>query len=211
MGKVIGMGKNKIVPKATLERYPIYLKALRRLKSDGLERVMSKDLSDYTGIEPTTIRRDFSFLGSLGKQGYGYDIENLIEKFNHELGLMVDEKIILVGAGNLGRALMNYNVWNNVVGEIVCAFDIEPRQNKFGIPVYHIDELKEKMPEDCRIAILTVSTNVQETVDKLVECGILGIVDFTHEHILVPKSIIVKPVDVVSTIQEMIFETNKRK
>ena len=205
------MDKNKIVPKATLERYPVYLKALRHLRDLGMERVMSRELADYTGIEPTTIRRDFSFIGSLGKQGYGYDIVSLIEIFNTELGLNIDEKIILVGAGNLGRALLNYNVWENVVGEIVCAFDIEPHQNKFGIPVYHIDELEEKMPEDCRIAILAISTDVQKTVDKLVECGILGIVDFTHEHIMVPKTIIVKAVDVVSTIQEMVFETNKQK
>jgi AT-rich DNA-binding protein len=159
------MDKNKIVPKATLERYPVYLKALRHLRDLGMERVMSRELADYTGIEPTTIRRDFSFIGSLGKQGYGYDIVSLIEIFNTELGLNIDEKIILV----------------------------------------------EKMPEDCRIAILAISTDVQKTVDKLVECGILGIVDFTHEHIMVPKSIIVKSVDVVSTIQEMVFETNKRK
>jgi len=205
------MGKTKQVPKATLERYPLYLKALRRLESEGMQRIMSKELADYIGIESTTIRRDFSFLGSLGKQGYGYDIEGLITIFNMELGLNFDEKIILVGAGNLGRALMNYNDWNHVVGEIVCAFDVDPKESKSGIPIYHIDELAERMPENCRIAILTVSTKVQETVDKLVKCGILGIVDFTHEHIVVPKSIIVKPVDVVSTIQEMVFETNKRK
>lgn len=188
----------------------MYLKALRRLKSEGVDKIMSRELSEYIGIEPTTIRRDFSFLGNMGKQGYGYDVDKLIEIFNTELGLNFDEKIILVGAGNLGRALMNYNNWNHVVGEIVCAFDIEPHPGNSAVPVYHISELEERMPENCRIAILTVSTKVQETVDKLIECGILGIVDFTHEHIVVPKSIIVKPVDVVSTIQEMVFETNKR-
>ena len=62
-------GKN--VPKATLQRYPVYLKALRKLKRNGMERIMSKELADVVNIEPTTIRRDVSFLGSLGKQGYG--------------------------------------------------------------------------------------------------------------------------------------------
>ncbi len=203
------MSTNRNVPKATLQRYPIYLKALRKLQSNGVTRIMSKELSEYVDIESTTIRRDFSFLGTLGKQGYGYDVEKLITIFNEELGLGFDEKIILVGAGNLGRALMNYNRWNHVVGEIVCAFDMFPEKTgKVSIPVYHVSEIKEKMPKGCRIAILCVSQNVQETVDHLIENGIVGIVDFTHEHFQVPKHVRVKPVDVVSTIQELVFETN---
>lgn len=206
------MPTTKSVPKATLQRYPIYLKALRKLKNSGITRIMSKELSDYVAIESTTIRRDFSFLGSLGKQGYGYDVDRLIDIFNEELGMGFDEKIILVGAGNLGKALMNYNRWNHVVGEIVCAFDIRPESvGKTPIPVYHVDMMKEKMPKGCRIAILCVSNHVQEAANRLVECGIVGIVDFTHEHFQVPKDVHVKPVDVVSTIQELVFETNAMK
>lgn len=205
------MTKYKTVPRATLERYPVYLKALRKMKAEGYERVLSQELADYTRIRSTTIRRDFSFIGNLGKQGYGYDIDRLIEIFETELGVNFDEKIILVGAGNLGRAMMNYNKWTNVVGEIVCAFDLKPEPNDFGIPVYPMSELDTRIPEGCRIAILAVSTNVQETVDKLVQCGILGIVDFTHEHIHVPKNVLVKPIDVVTRIQELVFETNKVK
>ncbi|MDO4467402.1 MAG: redox-sensing transcriptional repressor Rex [Bacillota bacterium] len=200
----------KNVPKATLQRYPVYLKALRRLKKNNVERVMSKELSSLVGIEPTTIRRDFSFLGNLGKQGYGYDVEKLIEIFNGELGVDFDEKIILVGAGNLGRALMNYNKWDYVVGEIVCGFDADPNKcgETFGVPIYSMADLETCIPEGCHIAILTISHNVQKTVDRLIENGITGIVDFTHQHFLVPKGVVVKPVDVVSSIQELVFETN---
>lgn len=116
----------KSVPKATLQRYPVYLKALRKLKRGGTQRIMSKELASVVNIEPTTIRRDFSFLGNLGKQGYGYDVNLLIDIFNQQLGMDFDEKIILVGAGNMGRALMKYNRWDYVVGEITCAFDIDP-------------------------------------------------------------------------------------
>lgn len=201
---------NKNVPKATLQRYPLYLKALRKLSNSGVERILSKELSEFVNIEPTTIRRDFSFLGNLGKQGYGYDVSKLIDIFSQELGLEFDEKIILIGAGNLGRALMKYNKWNYVVGEITCAFDVSPdRQGvRFGIPVYDISELEEKIPQGCRIAILTASTEIQQTVDRLVNCGIVGIVDFTHEHIQVPKGVAIKYIDVVSSIQELVFETN---
>lgn len=203
------MKQNK-VPKATLQRYPIYLKALRKLHHMGVERIMSRELGNFVDIESTTIRRDFSFIGSLGKQGYGYDVSSLIDVFNGQLGVNFDEKLILVGAGNLGRALMNYNRWNHVVGEIVCAFDTD--NDKIGslseVPVYHLRDLKQYLPEGCRIAILTVSGNAQETVDLLIESGIVGIVNFTHEHIQAPKGVIIRTVDVVSTIQELIFQVN---
>lgn len=201
------------VPKATLQRYPVYLKALRRMRKYGKTRVMSKELSESVNIESATIRRDFSLLGNLGKQGYGYDIDSLIDRFNQELGVDFDEKIILVGAGNLGRALMKYNKWDHVVGEIACAFDKDPdRQGvRFHIPVYDMDELEDKIPEGCRIAILAISENVQSTVDKLVKNGIIGIVDFTHKHIKVPEGVSIKVVDVVASIQELVFETNAMK
>lgn len=201
---------NLNVPKATMQRYPVYLKALRKLYSSGVTRIMSKELSEFVNIESTTIRRDFSFLGNLGKQGYGYDVAKLIEIFSQELGLEFDEKLILVGAGNLGRALMKYNKWDYVVGEISCAFDISPdRQGvRFGIPVYDMSELEEKIPQGCRIAILTASGDIQNTVNRLVNCGIVGIVDFTHEHIQIPKGVAIKSIDVVSSIQELVLQTN---
>lgn len=199
-----------VVPKATMQRYPIYLKALRKLQSMGVERILSRELALFVDIESTTIRRDFSFIGSLGKQGYGYDVVDLINTFEELLGVAFDEKIILVGVGNLGKAIMNYNRWNHVVGEIVCAFDVDINKVgvENGIPVYHTNEFAARIPDGCRIAILTISANVQETIDKLVELGIKGFIDFSHEHIQVPKGVIVKPVDVVSTIQELIFQTN---
>lgn len=207
------MDRKANVPKATLQRFPVYLKALRKLENLGVQRIMSRELSEFVNIEPTTIRRDFSFLGSLGKQGYGYDVNSLIQIFDSELGGSFHEKLIIVGAGNLGKALMNYNRWDHVVGEIVCAFDIaaDKAGEVYQIPVYPLDKIREKMPSGCRIAILTISSDIQDTVDLLVELGIKGIVDFTHEHIQVPKGVSVKQVDVVSMIQELVFETNAIK
>ena len=202
-----------IVPKATMQRYPIYLKALRKLHSQNVSRVLSSELSELVNIAATTIRRDLSFIGCLGKQGYGYDVEKLIQVFNEKLGTGFDEKIILIGVGNLGHALLNYNRWNYVVGEIVMAFEIDEDLigEVKGIPVYHIDQLEEKIPKDCRIAILTASTDIQDVVDRLYNCGVLGLIDFTHQHIGVPKGMILKEIDIVSNIQELVFETNTLK
>jgi redox-sensing transcriptional repressor len=202
-----------IVPKATMQRYPIYLKALRKLHSQNVNRVLSSELSELVNIAATTIRRDLSFIGCLGKQGYGYDVEKLIHVFNEKLGTGFDEKIILIGVGNLGHALLNYNRWNYVVGEIVMAFEIDEKLigTVKGIPVYHIDQLEEKIPKNCRIAILTASTDIQNVVDRLYKCGVLGLIDFTHQHISVPKGMILKEIDIVANIQELVFETNTLK
>lgn len=203
------------ISKATLKRYPVYLKALRKLSSEGIKKVMSSELSEYVDIKSTTIRRDFSLIGQLGKQGYGYDVDELIKIFSKQLGEAYDEKIILIGVGRLGTAILNYNNWHHVAGEIVCAFDIKPeiRRNepKVNVPVYHINELKEKIPEGCEIAILCIPSNAQEIVNQLYELGIKGIVSFTREHFTVPEGMIKYDVDVVSTIQELIFEVNSLK
>ena len=203
------------ISKATLRRYPVYLKALRKLSEDGVKKIMSSELSEYVDIKPTTIRRDFSLIGQLGKQGYGYDVDQLIDIFAKQLGENFDEKMILIGVGRLGTAILNYNNWNHVAGEIVCAFDLKPevRNNepKVNVPVYHISELKEKMPKGCEIAILCIPSGAQEIVDELHELGVKGIVDFTREHFVLPEGMIKRDVDVVSTIQELVFEVNALK
>ena len=201
----------KKISKATLQRYPVYLKALRKIKEEGVDKIMSSELANYVNVRPTTIRRDFSLIGTLGKQGYGYDVNKLINIFIDELGGSYNEKMILIGCGNLGKAILNYNHWNDVVGEIVCAFDKAPdKVGKISVPLYDVKDLKEKMPKDCKIAILTISGDIQETVDLLAEVGIKGIVDMTHQHFKVPDGVIVKDVDIVSTIQELVFQTNMK-
>ena len=200
------------ISKATLKRYPVYLKALRRLAKDGKKRILSAELAEYCDIRSTTIRRDFSLIGQLGKQGYGYDVETLIDVFAEELGENYDEKMILIGVGRLGTAILNYNNWNHVAGEIVCAFDLKPdvrnSEPKVNVPVYHISELRQRIPEGCEIAILCIPSGAQEIVNELYELGIKGIVNFTREHFVLPEGMIKKDVDVVSTIQELVFEVN---
>lgn len=204
------MTKYKI-SESTLRRYPVYLKAVRKLKNSGVDKVMSHELSELVKIKPTTIRRDFSLLGKLGKQGYGYDVNLLEERFNEILGMNFEEKIILVGVGNLGKALLNYNKWDHVVGGVTMGFDKYPDDKQdLSIPIYDVETMSEHIADDVKIAILTVSEDIQSTVDKLVDCGIIGIVNFTHEHIETPDGIVVRDVDVVSSIQEIVFETSDR-
>jgi redox-sensing transcriptional repressor len=200
------------ISKATLKRYPVYLKALRKLSQNGVKRIRSTELSEYVDVKATTIRHDFSLIGQLGKQGYGYDIDELIKVFAGALGEDYDEEMILIGVGRLGKAILNYNNWNHVAGEIVCAFDLKPevrnREDKVNVPVYHISQLKEKFPQGCEIAILCIPSGAQEIVNELHELGVKGIVNFTREHFVLPEGMIKSDVDVVSTIEELVFEVN---
>ena len=139
---------NRNVPKATLHRYPIYLKALRKLANTGVDRILSKELSEYVNIESTTIRRDFSFLGNLGKQGYGYDVKKLIEIFSKELGLEFDEKII------------------DKEGEIQAAIDDKPT---YKIPdMYRTVEQKDMSDEDYLSYLDSNNESIKPIEDQMV-------------------------------------------
>ena len=171
----------------------------------------SSELSDVTGIQDTTIRRDFGFLTdkeSLGKRGIGYDTKEIINVLNNVLGLGLDESIILIGIGNLGSAILKYNRWQYTVGQIVCGYDQDQNKvgERFGVKLNHIDDLENTFPKGCKIAILAISQNVQETVDRLMALGVKGIVDFTHSHFTVNEDVVVQTVDVVVAIQELVLK-----
>ena len=203
--------KETKISQATMSRYPIYLKALRKMQHEGKEVFLSSELYEATGIQDTTIRRDFTYLAkqeSLGQRGKGYDVKHLIDILNEVLGLGLHEPIILIGVGNLGSAILKYNRWQYTVGQIVCAFDLDPNKvgERFGVKLYNIEDLEEKFPENCKIAILAISQDVQETVDRLMDLGIKGIVDFTHTHFTVKPGVEVQTVDVVVAIQELAIQ-----
>ena len=114
--------KKQKISRATMARFPIYLKALRTMGQAGKESFLSSELSEVTHIQDTTIRRDFGFLPqkeTLGKRGYGYDTTHIIDALSEVLGLGLDEPIILLGVGNLGSAILKYNRWKYTVGKIV--------------------------------------------------------------------------------------------
>ena len=208
---MINVEKKQKISKATMARFPVYLKVLRNMQHEGKSNFLSSELSEQTGILDTTIRRDFSFLthkDSLGKRGIGYDTEDMINNLNNLLGLNLDEQIVLIGIGNLGSAILKYNRWQYTVGKIVCGYDQDYNKvgEQFGVKLNHIDTLEETFPKGCKIAILAISNHVQETVDRLMDLGIKGIVDFTHSHFTVREDVVVQTVDVVMAIQELVLK-----
>lgn len=207
---------DKKISNATMSRYPVYLKALRKIQHEGKETCLSSELSELTGILDTTIRRDFTYLSKTNNFGHVVRVmmsKHLIDVLSEVLGLGLDESIILIGIGNLGSAILKYNRWQYTVGKIVCGYDQDKNKEgeRFGVKLYNIDDLEKTFPKDCKIAILAISENVQPTVDRLMDLGIRGIVDFTHTHFTVRPGVEVQQVDVVVAIQELVIKMDSNR
>ncbi len=205
---------SKKIPVATMNRYPHYLRVLKNMRSKGVTRLMSADIAVAMELEATTVRRDFSYLGHLGRQGYGYNVDELIACFDKELGDGVGEKVVLIGMGNMGRALSKYNTFKYRVGKIVCAFDsdINKVNENAKLPVYHIDDIKEKFPHGVKIAILAIpGEKVQQVADILVNLGVNAFINFSDGEIVTKRGVIVQHIDLVSMIQDVIYKFKRKQ
>ncbi|MCT2871531.1 redox-sensing transcriptional repressor Rex [Limosilactobacillus fermentum] len=207
---------NRKIPRATAKRLPVYYRYLNVLLNANKHRVSSTELSEAVQVDSATIRRDFSYFGELGKRGYGYDVEKLLNFFK---GILKQDKltsVALVGVGSLGSALMNYNFNQSTNLRISAAFD--PKESlantvKSGIPVYPVEDMKKQIKEQqIDVVILTVpGSESQAATDQLVEAGVHGILNFTPARLSVPKDVQVQNIDLTNEMQTMIYfiESNK--
>ncbi|ASG79232.1 MULTISPECIES: redox-sensing transcriptional repressor Rex [Lactiplantibacillus] len=203
------MAETKI-PRATAKRLPIYYRYLNILLDADKKRVSSTELSEAVKVDSATIRRDFSYFGALGKRGYGYDVETLLAFFKKILNQDTLTNVALIGVGNLGHALLNFNFHKNSNVRISAAFDVnEAIANtvQSGVPVYPMTELKKQLIEQqIEIAILTVPTTVvQKITDELVDANVKGIMNFTPLRISVPETVRVQNVDLTNELQTLIY------
>lgn len=196
------------IPQATARRLPLYYRFLSNLHNQGKTRVSSKELSDAVKVDSATIRRDFSYFGALGKKGYGYNVDYLLEFFKTTLAQDKVTEVALVGVGNLGTALLNYNFLRNNNTKIAMAFDRSKKKagSLIGdVPIYHIDDLEGKIG-DVEVAILTVPASAaQEIADRLVEQGVRGIVNFTPARLTIPKDVRIHHIDLSVELQSFVY------
>lgn len=198
------------IPKATARRLPLYYRYLQFLHDSEKAKFSSADLSEAVKVDSATIRRDFSYFGALGKRGYGYDVESLLAFFKRLLNQDRLTNVALIGVGNLGHALLNYNFrqTNNI--RISAAFDINPEITgtiQSGVPIYKMAELKDQLQQQqIDIVILSVPMeHAQEITDELVKIGIRGILNFTPIRVNVPEEIRVHNVDLANELQTLIY------
>lgn len=196
------------IPQATAKRLPLYYRFLNNLSIQGKTRVSSKELSEAVKVDSATIRRDFSYFGALGKKGYGYNVDYLLEFFKQTLNQDELTEVALIGVGNLGTAFLNYNFMRNNNTKIVRAFDRS--KNKAGteiggVPIFHIDDLEKELG-NVEVAILTVpQTEAQEITNKLVNKGVTGILNFTPARLSIPKTVRIHHIDLSVELQSLIY------
>ncbi|MBS3787555.1 redox-sensing transcriptional repressor Rex [Candidatus Bipolaricaulota bacterium] len=197
------------IPEKTIERLPLYLRRSEKLHAMGENSVTSqKFVRDLPGINSDNLRKDLSYFGNYGKKGNGYDMSRLIKELRNILKLNKETHVALVGAGNLGTALLTHQDFNRWGFRITVAFDNRPKVigNQIGgILVEPIQDLestvRKKKIEAGMIAV--PADSAQSVSDSLTSAGIKGILNFAPTLLDVPDEVKVKQVDITSTLKEL--------
>lgn len=195
------------IPDETVRRLPVYLRTLRILGRQGKKDTSSRELASLVAVNPWQVRKDFSYFGAFGKRGSGYEINSLSKKIARILRLDRKRKVVLVGAGNLGSALLAYNGFEIYGFDIVAAYDCDPKKvgkKLYNITVEDVAKLKNLKKDSIDLAIIAVPGQAAQTIaDKLVEAGVKGILNFSPRHIQVPKRIKVITIDIAMDLARL--------
>ncbi|URM90232.1 redox-sensing transcriptional repressor Rex [Streptomyces sp. MRC013] len=207
--------RSRGIPEATVARLPLYLRALTTLSERSVPTVSSEELAAAAGVNSAKLRKDFSYLGSYGTRGVGYDVEYLVYQISRELGLTQDWPIVMVGIGNLGAALANYGGFASRGFRVAALIDADPSmvgRPVAGIPVQHIDDL-ERIVEENGVSIGVIATPAgaaQQVCDRLVAAGVTSILNFAPTVLSVPDGVDVRKVDLSIELQILAFHEQRK-
>ena len=210
--------KNTTIPRATAKRLSLYYRIFKRFNAEKIEKANSKQIAEAIGIDSATVRRDFSYFGELGRRGFGYDVKKLMNFFADLLNDNAITNVMIVGVGNMGRALLHYRFHERNKMKVVMAFDTDDHPEvgsttSDGIPIYGISQIQEKIQSgNVRTAILTVpSVKAQEVASILVQAGVKGILCFSPVNLSLPKDVVVQYVDLTSELQTLLYFMRKNE
>ncbi len=203
------MDKSSISSK-TLYRLLIYQRCLRKLIENGIETVSSSALAKAAGVKPAQLRKDLANFGQIGTRGLGYPVDDLADAIREFLGSTSLQPVILIGAGNLGSALMRYDGFNRGGFEVIGAFDLFPQSvagKDITVPVYPMDTLTTFIQQKkVKLAILCVpGEHAQEVANTLSLAGIGGILNFSPTVLQVPPSVTVNNVDLALELENLSY------
>lgn len=173
-----------------------YLQVLTQARKMGKETISSQELSDYTHVNSTQIRRDLSGFGKFGKRGVGYNVDSLVSQIRKILRTSGQHNIALFGAGHLGQAIASSDIFADHGFRVVAIFDTDPAKlgdQINGVRVRHVDELKPLVEEeDIVVGVLAVPTiAAQELADRLVDSGVKIIFNYSEALLQVPPDVTV--------------------
>jgi redox-sensing transcriptional repressor len=203
------------IPEATVARLPVYLRALYGLAERGVSTVASDELAAAAGVNSAKLRKDLSHLGSYGIRGVGYDVDYLVYQVSRTLGLTQDWPVVIVGAGNLGRALANYGGFLSRGFRISAMLDSDPAivgSRIAKLTVRHVDELEAVVARH-KVAIGVIATpagSAQTVCDRLVSVGVTSVLNFAPLVLCVPEGVDVRKVDLSIELQILAFHAQRR-
>ena len=198
------------IPEATVSRLPIYLRVLNELYGDKTTTVSSETLAELAGVNAAKVRKDLSFLGSYGIRGVGYEVEYLLFQVRRELGLTKDWPVVIVGVGNLGRALADYGGFTNRGFPVAALIDQDPEKigtTHVGLTIMGLDGMSA-IVADKGVAIGVISTppeSAQSVTDLLVATGVYSILNFAPVVLTVPDHVRLRQVDLALELQVLSF------
>ncbi|MCI8406854.1 MAG: redox-sensing transcriptional repressor Rex [Oscillospiraceae bacterium] len=206
------MSSGKAISKAVIKRLPRYYRFLGELLRNGTVRISSRELSERMGLTASQIRQDLNCFGGFGQQGYGYNIQELHEEIGRILGLDQRTDVILIGAGNLGRAVANHMDFDQRGFRLVGIFDQSPElvgQEIKGIRILHTDELERfcKARSPAAAVLCIPKTATKAISDRLIPLGIKGFWNFSHYDLLDRHSgIVVENVHMSDSLMTLSYE-----
>ncbi|MEW6730573.1 MAG: redox-sensing transcriptional repressor Rex [Acidobacteriota bacterium] len=201
--------KAEKISELTIDRLSIYLRCLNLLASNNIQTVSSQDLATQFNLNSAQIRKDLAQFGEFGVRGVGYSVEKLRNCLKHILGLDRPHNIGVIGAGNLGMALANYEGFAGTNFNAVALFDNAPEkignQTKRGLPVHDVGKLKEviKQTEIDIIVLAVPASAAQQVLDQVVEAGIKAILNFAPVQLHVPEQVKLKTVDLTVSFDSL--------
>jgi redox-sensing transcriptional repressor len=192
------------------------LSALLQLRNAGHSTVSSASLGELTDINPAQIRRDLAYFGYLGRRGIGYDVAALVDRVQHILGSDHTHRLVLVGAGNLGSAIVRYDGLRNHGFLVTAVFDSDPKKagTKVGdVIVRSMDELAMRIAEqDIRIGVVAVPPDAaQEVTDRLAAAGVRIILNYTPSLVRVPEGVVLYNTDPVRELLHTLYYMSRRE
>jgi len=203
------------IPDETIRRLPLYLRKLQLLVKKGRTNIRSGEFAESLGVNPPQIRKDLSYFGAFGTPGVGYDVEKLLCQLRSILKLKSTHKAALIGVGDLGSALLGYPGFLQFGFEVVAAFDISAKKvgnAKKNVVIEDISKLNTLKRRNIRIAIIAVPTEAaQETADKLVEVGVVGILNFAPCYLAVPKKVKLINIDIAMDIARLPYYLPRKR
>ncbi len=202
--------EEKTISQAVIGRLPRYYRYLGDLKDAGMERISSGELSELMSVTASQIRQDFNNFGGFGQQGYGYNVEYLYNEIGKILGLNEAHRLIIVGAGNLGRALTNYSNYENrcFIFEGIFDNDEDLIVKKVGdLKVLPMNELEDFIiGHNIDIVVIAIpKTGAVEVADRVVKCGITAIWNFAHTDLNVPDDVVVENVHLSDSLMKLSY------